>query len=498
MNVKKMGMEHGDKAALAVVLVICLVSLHSSIGEVREPQGPPEDLQVAARTIEEGLGSSEAGPETVPDYGKVVASAKSSYGIGDGTVGVPVAHMFYPTPAKVEVVINVVGETQKVVPHQAVWVSPTDLKIKAQLGKAILEWSISDEIEAAVPVEFKVVRQQKGIREWKEIGSIEGSGDLLVKSYSFVDNKIESKVTYSYKVQGVGTAAKFEDTAEIKNVVIGPREPQLDIGERVVDAERDIKAPLWYSMYSDHAKVTAPSDVKLFLKGIVAVGEKKANMLVAKYDNDAGWQHFNAEKVGVGEKIVGSKWVRKVVEGATRSVKVPADSDCKLIEIFEGTEKRSYWSTETVLDENGRPVTKRVKKFKEVPVKKLKVQDLTLKKEFWAQSIKDDEPPMEGSGAEAVTVSGDTDRTQTAAEKRQKYTEALIQRGRQRQADIARRAGASVAEVDRRRAERRARQEAEQREAERLREQRLSRPSQDDRPSGEEDAPEGAPENDRL
>jgi hypothetical protein len=107
--------------------------------------------------------------------------------------------------------------------------------------------------------------------------------------------------------------------------------------------------------------------------------------------------------VAVNQKILGTRKVLREKDGVTERVDETVDSDCKLLEIYDQVEmKESDKKVRKQDPATGRMYTVVEKVPTPVRVQKLKVIDLTLNEEFWALSVKDKEPPAEGSGAVAA------------------------------------------------------------------------------------------------
>ena len=428
MDIRKTGMEHGDKAAAVIVVLVSLWSVKGSFTEYRNPKGPSDELQENARNIRDHLGSGKAHGLNVPTYREAVKASKVSYGIRATSLASPPARMVSAVPPFEK---KKRGPGPQTVYFEAAWETPSDFKVDADFGRATISWgvgkAVADPKNAAVPLYYQVMRQKKGEEKWEPIGKLDVSGDSVAPVYSFVDDKVGPKETYSYKVQGVATMKRYQQT---EGLIVKVRPPSrlLDIKmEKIIEAETEYERPLWFTNFTEAKEVSTPSDVKLFLRQISSMGAKKATLLVAKYDVDNGWQHFLAKEVAVGDLIVGTRSVRKQVGEVIKTVEEEARSDAKLLEIVDATEMEEVEKWVTVADENGQPVKKKVVRKRPRKVNKAKVLDLTLKKEYWVLSVRDAEVPSEGSGA-----AGGASEAAVGPARSEPSREALVPRARAR------------------------------------------------------------------
>ncbi len=400
MDAKKLGIEHGDKAAVVVVVLLCVWSLLGSIGEVQKPLSPPDTLIANAGKVEKYLVSGQGKRYVLVDLEGKVALAYDPATNKVVLRTIP-ARTAYARPARLPVKIEGGGQQTTFKTVVARWHRPAGLAASPQLGVVDLNFEIDPTTEHAVAVKFVIERRKKGETAWKLLDTVAAEGPEQ-KAYSFQDRSVGSKENYEYRVQGVGTVNPPENTKDIHFTVEPPQERMADVGEEdIMIGEKKAKRPLWTSDFCVAVGVTTPSNIRIFHEGAVTApdGTRKARAVVMRYNAEAGWEEFKC-LASIGTEIIGKRRIKKTrADGSMWLVTETVKSDSRLLAISDRIKDETVKKWVTKQDpESGQIIRVQEDFIKKVRVQQLKCRDLTLKTEFWAPPYKEADLPTGGGG----------------------------------------------------------------------------------------------------
>jgi len=286
---------HGEKVFLVVMALVCGWSLVGSVRSLGKPSVLPQEDQDAIARIRKHIRDGRPAPRKIAPYQEWLGANFDAHGIGKATEarGPIGERLVYERPEKPE---DGGGEKTKSVDGSLG--RPGKLAVEASRARMTVSWAAAAAKHARVDRYEIFSLKGKGERPEEPVGSEPGAAG----PFSFIHSNLDPETTYSYWIRAVAKPAPPDSRTRVK-----PPQEGITIHEPTGE---------WLTGFVGPVSGTTLSNVDFECSKIYSQLDKQLATIAIKVwtteKGETGWKRYETEPgVGIGEKIVGKKILKK-------------------------------------------------------------------------------------------------------------------------------------------------------------------------------------------